>query len=160
MERDDILSLLDSGELRHFGPDLNILNYVCNPRNEDGSINQNLDCLNRFNLAVYEQCHVPVSRAGTKKLPVPLEEFPQLFITMTRLHTAEYDGPFLDMFLKRIFNSGYSSEDLSTNGLVCLRSVVMDPFMPFAESGDFFRTITSQLGAVLDSLVVRRSTTR
>jgi len=151
-QSEDILALLGSGELRHFGPDLNILNYVCNPIKEDGTINLDLAVLNDFNRAVYEQCHVPVSTTAGKKLPVALDEFPKLFITKTQMHTREYGGQFLETLLARIFSTVYRGDMVGGEGLVCLRSVVMDPFMPFAEGGNFFKTIAGELESILNDL--------
>lgn len=60
----------------------------------------------------------------------------------------------MDRFLERIFMQGSKSAGIAADRLVCLGSVVMDPFMPYARDGDFFKTIMQQIDEALSQLVV------
>jgi hypothetical protein len=137
---------------RTFGPDLNILDYVFTPVLANGQPNRELATLNRFNLAVYDLFHVPSdSRAGVR-LPVPIEEFPEYFLTKTTFSRANYGDPFMDGFLERIL--GPLGERGAADKVVCLRSVVMDPFMPYTSEGDFFETLIADIGRAVERLVL------
>lgn len=138
------------GPGRDFGPDLNILDYVFNPVLDGNVANKSPAVLNEFNNAVYELFHVPVEQNKARRLPVPIDEFPEYFLTKTTFSRANYGDLFMDGFLTRIFGEGrYRRVD----SIVCLRSVVMDPFMPFTSEGDFLKTLIGDIGRGVDGLV-------
>lgn len=153
MTQDEIVAALATGEIRNFGPDLNILDYVFNPLDDSGCRNESIEELNVFNTMVYDRFHVPVSETTGRKLPVPIEAFPQYFLTKTTFHRNTYGGTFIDNFLHRIFAGATAGRSDEVGHVVCLRSVVMDPFMPYAQNWDFFRTIFAHIDETLIKLV-------
>lgn len=52
MKPKEVIAALTADDTRNFGPDLNILNYVFNPLDEQGFLKQSVDTLNDFNNAV------------------------------------------------------------------------------------------------------------
>lgn len=154
MHQEQIVSLLGSDEIRNFGPDLNILDYVFTPLDRDGEIRLSVQELNAFNTTIYDQFHVPVSEKEGVELPVPIEKFPGYFLTKTIFHEKEYGSHFLDRFVNRIYGNNTNHEQGKFDAIVCLRSVVMDPFMPYAVNGDFFRTIIEHIDTTVSRLVM------
>jgi len=152
MSWDEIHKTLDSGELRNFGPDLNILNYVFIPQ-DIGGASFSVQEVNEFNTAVYNQFHVHVSPVESSRIPVSIEKFPHYFLTRTVFTAREYGDNFLQSFLKNILPGEENPETLACEELICLRSVLMDPFMVYAENGDFFRTIITHIDETVTQLV-------
>lgn len=153
MKPEDVLTELNDGAFRNFGPDLNILDYVFNPLDASGRPNNDIEVLNMFNRAVYDQFHVPVSEDSPTPLPVPIADFPDYFVTKTTFDRNEYGGTFIDNFTKRIFDGPSSKPTKPIESVDCLRSVAMDPFMPYAEGGDFFLTIVNTIDKTVRKLV-------
>jgi len=153
MKLEDVLTELNNGAFRNFGPDLNILDYVFNPLDISGRPNNDIDVLNMFNQAVYNQFHVPVSKDSPSPLPVPIAYFPDYFLTKTTFERNEYGGTFIDNFTNRIFDGPSNTPKQPIESIDCLRSVVMDPFMPYAQGGDFFITIVKTIDEAVRKLV-------
>ena len=153
MKQEDVLAELNNGTFRNFGPDLNILDYVFNPLDASGRPNNDIEVLNMFNRAVYDQFHVPVREDSPSPLPVPIADFPDYFVTKTTFERNEYGGIFIDNFTKRIFDGPSGTPKQSIESVDCLRSVVMDPFMPYAQGGDFFITIVKLIDETVRKLV-------
>ncbi len=148
------IALSRTDEIRNFGPDLNILDYVFLPLTESClPLTQCVEELNRFNIAVYNKFHVPVSEGSGQKIPVPIEEFPKYFLSKTTFNEGEYGERFINRFLNRIFKDIPLQNTTSDRAVVCLRSVIMDPFLPYAENGDFFKTIIEHIDKTVSELV-------
>ena len=113
------------------GPDQNIVDYMFNLRYPDGSINNDLDLLNKLNGGIYDRLHVQ---------PGDDVEKYDLMITQTQMSTGDYGQRFIDAYLQRL---GISLPGKLPYTLNVNRSVIMDPWS--AETpvghGDFFDVI-------------------
>ncbi len=153
MSWNGIHAALGTEEIRNFGPDLNILDYVFVPKGR-GDASLSVEEVNAFNTAVYNRFHVPVSPAESSSVvPVPIEQFPRYFLTRTVFTAQVYGQDFLENFLKYILPGVANSQMVACDELVCLRSVIMDPFMVYAENGDFFKTILAHIDETVSQLV-------
>ncbi len=122
----DLLSLFNE-----LGPDQNIVDYVFNLREPNGSINSDLDLLNKLNGGIYDRLHV---------IPGDDVEKYDLMITQTQMSTGDYGQRFMDAYLRRL---GVSSPGKLAYTLNVNRSVIMDPWSgetPVGH-GDFFNVI-------------------
>lgn len=153
MNQSERIALIRTESIRNFGPDLNILDYVFVPLSKTGAPRiQCIEEVNAFNLAVYNKFHVPVSAASGRAIPVPIDEFPRYFLTKTTFNEDEYGERFMDRFLESICQGFAVQKTTERRSVVCLRSVIMDPFLPYAEDGDFFKTIIEHIDKTVSEL--------
>lgn len=143
MDRAGLLSAEISPYLRSLGPDLNIVDYVFNPRKADGQLNTDLQTFQEFNRAIYDLFHVHFDP------PMPLADYPPMMITMTTFALDEYGPAFMDGFAERI---GLECTG-SPAALNCLRSTLMDPFVTETAAGDFIDTLVDLLDKTVRDLV-------
>lgn len=150
MKPAEILAQVDSNALRNFGPDLNLLDYVFNPiSKKTGQPNTCLQTLNEFNQAVYNKFHTSVQQIKDLSIPTPSKDVPDFFLTKTTFDRAAYGGAFIDDFVERIFRVLPAEEIKAVD---CLRSVVMDPFMRYAQGGSFFLTILEVIDTTVQQI--------
>ena len=124
---------------RRLGPDQNILDYVFNPKDASGEANTGVEEFRAFNEAIYDAFHVHFAP------PQPISEAAPFLITKTIFNRDEYGPGFVTGFASAI---GLDQPERVTE-LPCLRSVVMDPYLPYTVSGDFF----DRIAAVIDTRV-------
>lgn len=143
LNRTQLLSADLSAYLRSLGPDLNIVDYVFNPRKADGGLNTDLQTFQEFNKAIYELFHVHFDP------PTPLHDYPPMMVTMTTFALDDYGISFMDGFAGRI---GLKC-DGPPAALNCLRSTLMDPYVTETADGDFLDTLVELLDKTVRDLV-------
>jgi len=119
---------------RHLGPDQCIVDYVFNFIKADGSLNTDPDTFYNFNQAIYDAFHVEPGTDIHEKDAEGNYRYP--FILSMTIFGEEYGNEFRDDFVKRIGITGVPG-----NGLICLRSVVMNPYLSDTQNGSFFAEI-------------------
>jgi glutamate/tyrosine decarboxylase-like PLP-dependent enzyme len=98
------------------GPDINLVDYAFNFKDENGKLNTEIKRFNEFNQRIFNYHNIMPGEKADKC---------DLFITMTTFKEDEYGGTFTDALIKRIGLS-YDSRKKELN---YLRSVIMDPWM-------------------------------
>jgi glutamate/tyrosine decarboxylase-like PLP-dependent enzyme len=114
--------------LREVGPDLNMVDYAFVPETPDGRPDPDLARVNSLNLGVYQRLHV---REGA-----PTGQ-PDLMLSQTSFERAQYGERFMTRVAQRLG----LAEPQRADGIVFLRSTVMDPWMADVDDGgaDFIR---------------------
>jgi len=128
--------------LRELGPDQNILDYGFNIRFAGGEINKDINLYNQLNENIYEQFSKHYGDTG-EQVSTPF------FVSKTQFKREEYGDDFNSCFANRLGLVGQA------NSLVCLRSVVMDPYITHTTDGSYFVEIINVIRSRVTEVVAR-----
>ncbi|MCX4025775.1 hypothetical protein H0A36_07060 [Endozoicomonas sp. SM1973] len=137
------LQQCNTGNWREFGPDLNIVDYVFNPKRANGCENTDVAAFRSFNQYFYDKFRVQYEDEQT------IENFPPLMVSMTTFNLEEYGEEFIGTFAERIgLVYKYMPQDLP-----CIRSTLMDPYVTETAEGDFLDTLIEVIDTEVKHMV-------
>ncbi|GLQ90616.1 pyridoxal phosphate-dependent decarboxylase family protein [Dyella flagellata] len=118
--------------LTELGSDQIIVSYAFNYRLDDGALNRNVEMLNAFNTAIYNQCSLQPNSDHTRDTPI--------ILTNSAFEPSVYGQAFVEAFKQRLGVQGDPEQSISF-----LLSTTMDPWMTSTEKGNFIPTLIDAL---------------
>lgn len=129
--------------LPEIGPDQNILTYAFNFKNPDGSINTDLQALNRFNKQIYQLLSIN-----------PGDDIYNydLIVSTTDFYSKQYGKAFMDNYKQRL---GVVAADDAP--ITVLRSVAMDPWVTETTAGSFIDVLEEEFRKAANTVLYQNT---
>ncbi|WP_437827351.1 pyridoxal-dependent decarboxylase [Sorangium sp. So ce1153] len=129
--------------LPELGPDQNILTYAVNFKHPDGSLNTNLDMMNRLNAAIYELLSIDPGDDIYRY---------RMIVSTTDFSEEQYGNVFIEDYKRRLGVSGSPGSTVTV-----LRSTTMAPWFLESPEGSTLDVLEHELRDAIHKSMMRDS---